>query len=58
MKSNDVRDIISHHIKFKPARTIIQVLMAGNEILSNRNAQKRCLSLPKKQHIVFSMTFV
>lgn len=40
MKSNDVKDIISHNIKFKPARTIIQVLMAGNELLSNRNASK------------------
>lgn len=55
MKSNDVRDIISHHIKFKPARTIIQVLMAGNEILSNRNAQKEMsISAEEATYCIFN----
>lgn len=39
LKSNDVRDIISHGIKFKPAKAIIEVLMAGNEILAAENKQ-------------------
>ena len=41
MKPNDVRDIISHGIKFKPAKTIIEVLMAGNEILSKGEKNKQ-----------------
>ncbi len=34
LKPQDIKEIIRHGIKFKPARTIIQVLMAGNQILS------------------------
>ena len=37
MKPQDLKDIIYHGIKFKPAKMIIQVLMAGNEILSEQN---------------------
>ena len=35
MKAKDIKEIINRDIRFKPARTIIQVLMAGNEINSN-----------------------
>ncbi len=35
MKAKDIKEIIDRNIRFKPARTIIQVLMAGNEINSN-----------------------
>lgn len=34
MKAKDIKEIICQNIRFKPARTIIQVLMAGNEISS------------------------
>ena len=33
MKPQDLKDIIYHGIRFKPARTIIQVLMSGNRLL-------------------------
>lgn len=58
MKAVDVKDIIYNNIRFKPARTIIQVLLAGNTILANRIAQRKCLCPQKKLHIVSLMTFV
>ena len=41
LKPNDVRDIISHGIKFKPTKTIIEVLMAGNQILAEKGKDKQ-----------------
>lgn len=41
LKSNDVRDIIAHGIKFKPAKIIIEVLKAGNEILAVRDKDRQ-----------------
>lgn len=43
MKPQDLKDIIAHNIRFKPAKTIIQVLMAGNELLSAQNSVKETL---------------
>lgn len=40
MKANELQDIIYHNIRFKPAKAIIHVLLAGNEILSERGEQK------------------
>lgn len=40
MKPADVKNIIQNNIRFKPARTIIQVLMAGNSILSEQGSSK------------------
>ena len=40
MKGKDVKEIIEHGIKFKPARTIVQVLMAGNRALSESGKDK------------------
>ena len=40
MKAVDVKDIIYNNIRFKPARTIIQVLLAGNTILSEQDSSK------------------
>ncbi|MEE3416174.1 MAG: DUF3883 domain-containing protein [Prevotella sp.] len=40
LKPQDLEDIIYNNIRFKPARTIIEVLMTGNEILSEQNSQK------------------
>ena len=40
MKAVDVKDIIYNNIKFKPARILIQVLLAGNSILSEQDSSK------------------
>lgn len=40
LKPQDLKEIIHKNIKFKPARTIIQVLMEGNKILSERGVPK------------------
>lgn len=55
MKAADVRDIIKNNIKFKPARTIIQVLMAGNEILSrNNNSKEMSMSAEEATYCIFN----
>ena len=55
MKAADVRDVIKNNIKFKPARTIIQVLMAGNEILSrNNNSKEMSMSAEEATYCIFN----
>ena len=55
MKALDVKDIINNNIKFKPARTIIQVLMAGNEILSAQNSTKEMsMSAEEATYCIFN----
>ena len=55
MKALDVRDIINNGIKFKPARTIIQVLMAGNEILSEQDSLKEMsMSAEEATYCIFN----
>ena len=40
LKPQDVREVISHKIRFKPANMIIRVLLAGNELLSSLGCEK------------------
>lgn len=48
MKAVDVKDIIYNNIRFKPARTIIQVLLAGNTILSEQDSSKEMSMSPEE----------
>ena len=55
MKPQDLKDIIYHGIKFKPAKMIIQVLMAGNEILSEQNENKNMsISAEEATYCIFN----
>ena len=55
MKGKDVKEIIEHGIKFKPARTIVQVLMAGNKILSKtKNEKEMSLSAEEATYCIFN----
>ena len=55
MKGKDVKEIIEHGIKFKPARTIIQVLMAGNKILNDNGTEKEMsLSAEEATYCIFN----
>lgn len=59
MKPQDVKDIIIHKIKFKPARTIIQVLLEGNAILSESGSSKdMSLSSEEATYCIFNDTRV
>ena len=40
LKTTDLKDIINKNIRFKPAKVIINVLLAGNEILASENSEK------------------
>lgn len=55
MKPQDLRGIISIGIRFKPARTIIQVLMAGNQYLSEQNSEKEMsISAEEATYCIFN----
>lgn len=55
MKAVDVKDIIYNNIRFKPARTIIQVLLAGNTILSEQGSSKEMsLSAEEATYCIFN----
>ena len=55
MKAVDVKDIIYNNIRFKPARTIIQVLLAGNAILSEQNSSKEMsMSAEEATYCIFN----
>ena len=55
MKAVDVKDIIHNNIRFKPARTIIQVLMAGNTILSEQDSSKEMsMSAEEATYCIFN----
>jgi len=55
MKPQDLKDIIAHNIRFKPAKTIIQVLMAGNEILSSQDSIKEMsISAEEATYCIFN----
>lgn len=55
MKPQDLKEIIYHGIRFKPARTIIQVLMAGNKILSETGSEKEMsLSAEEATYCIFN----
>ena len=55
MKGKDVKEVIEHGIKFKPARTIVQVLMAGNRVLSESGKDKEMsLSAEEATYCIFN----
>ncbi len=55
IKPQDIQDIIGYGIKFKPARSIIQVLLAGNEILSEAGSQKEMkISAEEATYCIFN----
>ena len=55
MKPQDLKDIISNNIRFKPAKTIIQVLMAGNKILSKQDRTKEMsISAEEATYCIFN----
>lgn len=55
MKAKEVKNIIEHDIKFKPARTIVQVLMAGNKNLDENDAEKEMsLSAEEATYCIFN----
>lgn len=55
LKPQDLKDIILKGIRFKPAKTIIQVLMAGNKILSKENATKEMsISAEEATYCIFN----
>jgi hypothetical protein len=55
MKPQDLKDIIYHEIRFKPARTIIQVLMSGNKLLEETGSTKEMsLSAEEATYCIFN----
>lgn len=55
MKPQDLKDIIANNIRFKPAKTIIQVLMAGNELLSAQDSVKEMsMSAEEATYCIFN----
>lgn len=55
MKPQDLKDIIYHEIRFKPARTIIQVLMSGNKLLGETGSTKEMsLSAEEATYCIFN----
>lgn len=53
MKSHDIKDIILHNIRFKPADMIIKVLCAGNEILAAKE-KEMSLSAEEATYCIFN----
>lgn len=59
MKPQDLKDIIHHDIRFKPARTIIQVLMSGNRLLADMGIEKEMsISAEEATYCIFNDTRV
>lgn len=56
IRSDVVEEVIRHGIKFKPARTIVQVLLAGNEILGGK--KEMSLSKEEATYCIFNDTRV
>ena len=55
MKAVDVKDIIYNNIRFKPARILIQVLLAGNSILSEQDSSKEMsISAEEATYCIFN----
>ncbi len=55
IKPQEVAQVVAHKIKFKPARTIIQVLLAGNAILSEMGSQKEMsISAEEATYCIFN----
>jgi len=55
MKPQDLKDIIYHNIRFKPAKTIIQVLLEGNKILAAKGQEKEMsISAEEATYCIFN----
>lgn len=55
MKPQDIKEIIQKKIRFKPAKTIVQVLMAGNRILSSKkNQREMSISAEEATYCIFN----
>ncbi len=55
LKPQDLKEIIRHNIRFKPAKSIIQVLMAGNRILCEQNSTKEMsISAEEATYCIFN----
>ena len=55
LKPQDLKDIIYNNIRFKPAKSIIQVLMAGNKILSAQDSLKEMsISAEEATYCIFN----
>lgn len=55
MKAVDVKDIIYNNIRFKPARILVQVLLAGNSILSEQDSSKEMsISAEEATYCIFN----
>ena len=59
MKPQDLKDVIERGIRFKPARTIIKVLMEGNKILDRVSSGKMMsISAEEATYCIFNDTRV
>lgn len=59
MKPKDTGEIIFRNIRFKPAKLIIQVLLAGNKILSKQHSEKTMsISAEEATYCIFNDTRV
>lgn len=59
LKPQDLKSIILHGIRFKPARTIVQVLMAGNHLLHQFGSEKEMnISAEEATYCIFNDTRV
>ena len=55
MKPQDLKDIVYYSIRFKPARTIIQVLMSGNRLLGENGSDKEMsMSAEEATYCIFN----
>ena len=55
LKPKDLKDIIHNNIRFKPAKSIILVLMAGNKILSNsKSVKEMSISAEEATYCIFN----
>lgn len=55
MKPQDLRNLIDYDIRFKPARTIIQVLMSGNQLLGEMgNGKEMSMSAEEATYCIFN----
>ena len=55
LKPQDLKDVIFHNIRFKPAKSIIQVLMEGNKILSSDgDSREMSISAEEATYCIFN----
>ena len=55
MKPQDLKDLIHYGIRFKPAKTIVNVLLAGNELLASQHSEKEMsISAEEATYCIFN----